>query len=325
MADTVLATRNLIVTFAVSRGLRSRKFNAVDDVTLDFRKGRVTMVVGESGAGKTTLGLATVGAVKYSGGRMLFNGQEVSKLRGKDYKEYRRNAQYIPQDPYASLHPFKRISTQMLEVIKLYNKHISDEEALEKAEKIFESVGLTPPGEILNKYPFEISGGQRQRINIAKVLAIGPSYVVADEPVTMLDASLKASLVTLMRDIIERTGMSLAFITHELSLAPAFIGMGDLAVMYLAKVVEYGPIETVLGSPLHPYTQALMSAILEPDPKRNANKTLKLTKLDPPNPLNPPPGCRFSDRCPFRMDKCVTKEPELKQVNAGHYVACYLY
>ena len=141
MADTVLATRNLIVTFAVSRGLRSRKFNAVDDVTLDFRKGRVTMVVGESGAGKTTLGLATVGAVKYSGGRMLFNGQEVSKLRGKDYKEYRRNAQYIPQDPYASLHPFKRISTQMLEVIKLYNKHISDEEALEKAEKIFESVG----------------------------------------------------------------------------------------------------------------------------------------------------------------------------------------
>lgn len=324
MSEAVISTRNLVVTFSVGRVFKSRKFNAVDDVTLNFNKGRVMIIAGESGSGKTTLGLATVGAVKPSAGKILFNGQDITKLKGQAYKEFRRNAQYVPQDPYASLNPFKRISTQMLEVIKLYNK-ISDEEALDQANKILELVGLSPPEEFLVKYPFEVSGGQRQRINIARVLAVNPSYMVADEPVTMLDASLKAGIVKLFRDIVKKTGMSLAFITHELSLAPAFIGIGDIAIMYLGNIVEYGPIESVLSNPLHPYTRALVNAILEPDPQRNRTKKLQMLKLDPPDPLHPPPGCVYSDRCPFKMDQCSVRKPELKEVKPGHYVACYLF
>jgi len=250
MADEVVKLEDVYVTFPVSTGLLSIKyFNAVDDVTLGVKKGRVLALIGESGSGKTTVGKITLGLIKPSRGRALFLGKDIFSMDKREYKEYRRNAQYIPQDPYASLHPFKTVRQVLGSIINYYELASTEEELEAQIEKALGRVGLNPPSKYINKYPFQLSGGERQRLSIARAIVLNPSYIVADEPVTMLDASIKAGIIKTLSALIRDMGTSLLFITHEVSLVQFFGADMEIAVMYLGKILERGSIRRILSDP----------------------------------------------------------------------------
>ena len=321
----VIETRNLTIRFSINKGLFKKVyFNAVDHVNLKIHKSEIVTLVGESGSGKTTLAKATLRLIKPSEGEILYKGKDIWKLKSNEYKEYRLNAQYVPQDPYASIHPFKKVRTILEDIIKYH--HLVEKEKIEnKIVETLERVGLTPPTRYLDKYPFELSGGERQRLAIAKAIVFNPEYIVADEPVTMLDASIKAGIINTLKNLVNEIGSSLLFITHELSLVGAFGKESRVEVMYLGKIVERGSVKQILLNPLHPYTQILLNAIPIPDPEKSREQKLLIKNVNPPNPIEKPPGCIFSTRCPYVNEKCKAKEPEMTTIEPGHYVACHLY
>lgn len=300
--------------------LRKKRFiKAVDGVTLDINEGKVTSLVGESGSGKTTLGLLFLGLLKPTAGRVFFEGKDLNELEDEELRVIRRKMQVIFQDPFGSLNPRMTVGEIVGEPLIIHEK-VSAEEALNKAAKLIEMVGLNP--EDIYKYPHEFSGGQAQRIAIARALALNPKFIVADEPVSSLDVSVRAQIINLMRDLQERLGLTYLFISHDLSVV-RYIS-DRIAVMYLGKVIEIAERRDLYENPVHPYTKALLSAAPIPDPRVAKSRERIVLTGEIPSPINPPAGCRFHPRCPLFQGDICKEEQELIEVEPGHYVACVL-
>jgi len=317
------------MAFKVGGGLFTAKkwAKAVDNVSFFLDERSIIALVGESGCGKTTTGKVAAGLLKPTEGEVLYKGKNIWTLSKEEFKEYRKAVQIIHQDPYSSLNPmltiFKTLSAPLFRH-KLVN---SKEEAIDRVSKLLEIVGLTPPEDFIFKYPHQLSGGQRQRVVIARALTLNPRLIVADEPVSMIDVSLRLSILHLMKDLQEKYGIAYIFITHDLATGRYFARDGMTAVMYLGNIVEFGPTNSVIRNPMHPYTKALLSAIPEPDPEiTRKKKVMKLRSLDVPSLLNVPKGCKFHPRCPFYIEgKCDAKLPGYVEVEPKRFVACYLY
>lgn len=327
--EKVIELEHASKSFAVGGGLfiSKRWIRAVDDVSFSVNEGEVLSLVGESGCGKTTTGKLIVGLLKPTEGKVLFYGQDIWQMGKGEFIKYRRAVQIIHQDPYASLNPtgsvYKALSAPLFKHKVVHNKG----EALEEIIKILETVGLTPPEDFIYKYPHQLSGGQRQRVAVARTLTVNPKFIVADEPVSMIDVSTRLSILKLLSKLKEELGVTFLFITHDLAVARYFSWLGRVAVMYLGNIVEIGPTPRVIGEPLHPYTKTLLSAVPEPDPKvTRSKKTMELRSLDVPSLLNLPSGCKFNPRCPFYMEGvCEVKKPPLVEVEKDRHVSCFLY
>lgn len=281
MMDTLITVKNVSRKFGLRKGLRTIEFYALKDIDLEIPRSSIMGLVGESGSGKTTLGKITLALLKPTKGEVLYEGKDIFKLAEK--KEYRRLFQYIPQDPYASLNPFKTVKQLLMEPL-LYHKLAGDKrEAMDVISELMSNIGLTPPERYMNFYSPQLSGGERQRINIARALIVKPAYVVADEPTTMLDASLKSGIMTTLREFVTKTNISLAFITHEISLMQFFGPNSAVAVMYLGKIMEQGTLKDLLNEPLHPYTKALIQAMPVADPKYRSERSILLKEAPPPS------------------------------------------
>jgi peptide/nickel transport system ATP-binding protein len=312
---------NLRTYYILRKGLFGRLVvKAVDGVTLEFKAGEITAVVGESGCGKTTLGRTSLKLIEPTDGKIIFEDKDITHYKG-DMKWFRKKAQIIFQDPFQSLNPYHsiyEILSEPLVVLGEKDRSVIDEKII----SVLNEVKMTPPEEYLTKYPHMLSGGQRQRICIARALLVDPIYLVADEPVSMIDASSRAEILTMFRNIQKERDLAVMYITHDIATTKYFSDL--IAVMYAGKIVEYGPTKKVLKNPLHPYTQALIDAVPDPDPN-NRFRMRPVVPGEPPNPINPPPGCRFHPRCPKRFDPCDKDEPVLMEVENGHYVACHLF
>ena len=329
MTDTIATTNgkkeklvrvdHLKKYFPVRGGLLQRvvaQVKAVDDVSFFVRKGETLGLVGESGCGKTTVGRTMLRLTDFTDGSVMFNDIDVFKLRGDDLKQMRRKMQIIFQDPYASLDPRIPIGESISEGLKIHNIG-SPRERFEKVIETLRKVGLEDYH--ARRYPHEFSGGQRQRIGIARALALRPDFIVADEPVSALDVSIQAQVLNILKDLQHEFNLTYLFIAHNLSVVEHI--SDRVAVMYLGKMVEMTTREDLFANPLHPYTQALMSAIPVADP--NLRRERIILQGDVPSPLNPPPGCRFHPRCPVAMEHCSVQEPEFKEVLPDHWVACW--
>jgi oligopeptide/dipeptide ABC transporter ATP-binding protein len=302
------------------KGEEQKWVKAVDDISIDIYPKEILGLAGESGSGKTTFGRTLIRLIEPTAGSVIYKNVDIFKLKGSELKNYRRKLQIIFQDPYDSINPRLTIRDVVAEGL-LVNKLVSKDKVDEAVANALEDVKLTPPEEFINRYPHELSGGQRQRVAIARALVLKPDFIVADEPVSMLDVSIRAEVLNVMLDLKEKYGITFLFITHDLALAKH---MSDrIAVMYLGKLVELADSEKLIDNPLHPYTQALIAAIPIPDP--TAKKAEVKIKGEIPSPINPPPGCRFHPRCPYVFDRCKVEEPKLKEVEPGHFVACHLY
>ena len=321
MVEPILRLENIKTYYILRKGLFGKLIvKAVDGVSLEFRPGEIIAIVGESGCGKTTLGRTSLKLVEPVAGKIIFEGQDITHYKG-DLKWFRKKAQIVFQDPFQALNPYHSIYDILSEPLIIFGE--KDKSVIEdKIVKALKEVKMTPPEEFLTKYPHMLSGGQRQRIVIARALLLDPIYLVADEPVSMIDASSRAEILTLFRSIQKKREMSIMYITHDIATTKYFSDW--IAVMYAGKIIEYGPTREVLKNPLHPYTKALIAAVPDPDPE-NRFKMRPVVPGEPPNPINPPPGCRFHPRCPRRFDPCDKEEPPLKEVEKNHYVACFLF
>jgi peptide/nickel transport system ATP-binding protein len=297
-----------------------RVVKAVDDVSFSIAKGSVFVLAGESGSGKTTVARLILRAIEPDGGTVLFDSTDITKLGQKEFKKFRINAQMVHQDPYASIDPRMRILEIVMEPLTVH-KVGSGKEREEAAFKAMEEVRLEPVSDLAYRYPHMLSGGQRQRVAIARALVLKPKFIVADEPVSMLDISIRAEILELMQGLQKKYGITFLYITHDLSTA-RYIG-DSIAIMYLGKIAEMGPIDRVLLNPLHPYTQALIDAISEPDPNNRLKERSVRIKTET-NVESIGTGCNFYNRCPYAMDVCKT-EPKLMEVENSHYVSCFLY
>ena len=321
--DPILSLEHLQVHFRARQGLLgSIPIKAVDGVSLELRRGETLAVVGESGSGKTTLGRATLKLIRATGGRIWFEGQEITRAPEKSLKGFRKRAQAIFQDPYASLSPYMSVF-QIVEEPLLVQGGLSAKERERRVVQSLESVRLKPAREFAAKFPHQLSGGQRQRVGLARTLVLEPHYIVADEPVSMIDASSRAEILYLLRELQTARGLSFLFITHDLASARHFADR--IAVMYLGRIVELAPARELIDNPLHPYTQALLRAVPEPDPG-NRLRLREVIHGEPPNAARVPPGCAFHPRCPkFMGGTCEMNRPELVEIRPGHFVACHLY
>lgn len=327
MSVQVVRVENLKKWFPVRMGFfksvlggRQLFVRAVDDISFEVKPQEIYGLAGESGSGKTTTGRLLVRLTSPTSGKIFFKDQDISSLGDKSLKPIRRKMQIIFQDPYESLNPRKYIRGIVEEPLLIHG--IVGREAEDRVHEVMEDVQLTPPEDFLFRFPHELSGGQRQRVAVARALVLQPEFIVADEPVSMLDVSIRAEILNLMTDLREKLGVSFLYITHDLALARHICD--SLAVMYLGKIVEKGPTEVLLTEPLHPYTQALISAVPVPDP---TSRRIEVTvKGEIPSPVTPPSGCRFHTRCPAYIgDVCRMKEPPLIEVGKNHYVACHLH
>ncbi|NLO83094.1 MAG: ABC transporter ATP-binding protein [Clostridiales bacterium] len=324
--NELLELKNVSIEFESNSGFFRKKRNvkAVSNVNLEVKAGEILAVVGESGCGKTTIGKMITGIYKPTSGQVLFDGKDIWNLSKREYYEYRKSVQMVHQDSYAALNPARTIF-QSLSAPLLHHKLAKNvEEARRKLEELFMLVGLTPSEQFLDKYPHQLSGGQRQRILLARAISVRPRLIVADEPVSMVDVSLRISLLDLMADMNKKFNIAFIYITHDLATARYIASNGRIAVMYLGKIVEVGNLEQILSRPRHPYLQALLSAVPIPNPRvaRNA-KPLPLKSPDMPDPANPPAGCRFNPRCPYAEEICTQKEPVLNELD-GEMVACHM-
>ena len=321
--NVILRLEDVRTYFFLPKGLfKTIVVKAVDGVSLDMKRGESLAIVGESGSGKTTLGRTAIRLIEPTGGRIIFDGKDITHLKDEnEMKMFRRNAQIIFQDPFMSLNPYMTIR-EILEEPLIIHGYKDAEERKEIIEKSLIDVKLQPPEEFLLKYPHMLSGGQRQRVGIARAMVLNPKFIVADEPVSMIDASSRAEILYLFKSLQEKYNLTFMYITHDIATAKYF--SDNLAVMYLGKVVEYGPSREVILNPKHPYTSALITAVPDPDPK-NRFIYRKVISGEIPSAVNPPPGCRFHTRCPYKFDPCDKSEPTLIQVNPNHKVACHLY
>jgi len=315
----LVAVHDLVKYFPVRAGLLQRVsgwVQAVDHVSFSVQPGETLGLVGESGCGKTTVGRTILRLVSATGGRVLFEGQDVFGASGADLKVLRRNMQIIFQDPFSSLDPRMPVGESIGEGLLIHNVGSRDERG-DIVLEMLRKVGLEAYH--ARRYPHEFSGGQRQRIGIARALALRPKFIVCDEPVSALDVSIQSQVINLLKDLQAEFGLTYLFIAHNLSVVEHI--SDRVAVMYLGKVVEVASREELYRNPLHPYTQALMSAIPVPDPKLRRERVI--LKGDVPSPLNPPTGCRFHPRCPVAMAHCAQQEPALTEVSPRHHVACW--
>ncbi len=317
----LLELRDVKVYFPIRRGLFGRPMyvRAVDGVSLTLDRGETVAVIGESGSGKTTLGRAALRLVNLHEGRVIFDGRDITDLDEKELKWFRRRAQMIFQDPFSALNPFHTIK-YILEEPLILHRVGDEEERRERVIRALEDVKLSPPEDFLRKYPHMLSGGQRQRVVIARALILKPDLIVADEPVSMLDVSIRVEVLTMMRELQRRYNIAFMYITHDISTAKYF--SDRVLIMYAGRPVEYGKFSEIVKEPLHPYTQALIEAVPDPDPD-NRFRERRVPHGEPPSLVNPPKGCRFHPRCPLRMDVCE-QDPPLVRVG-DRTVACWLY
>ena len=321
MADGLVTLQDLQKYYPIRSGVFGRTFGhvkAVDGVSFEIRKGETLGLVGESGSGKTTLGRTILRLTDPTGGKIIYDGYDITKAKGRSLKTYRKNVQIVFQDPYSSMDPRQSIVNALKETMAV-NSIARGEEAAEKVVELLELVGLNE--DHLYRYPHEFSGGQRQRICIARALSTNPSFVVLDEPTSSLDVSVQAQLLKLLKDLQVKLGLTYLFISHNLSVV-RYIS-DRIGVMYLGKLVEMADKDVLFSDPMHPYTKALLSAIPEPDPLVQREEVKLLG--DPSSPANPPSGCRFHPRCTYAFKKCSEIEPSLIEQRVGHSVACHLF
>jgi oligopeptide transport system ATP-binding protein len=318
-----MEVRNLRKLFQVGkRGLFSKEVfvKAVDGVNLSIGRGETLALVGESGCGKSTLALTLMGLEKPTEGSILFEGKDPAQEKGDHFKEWCRNIQMVFQDPYESLNPLMTIGDTVAEPLGVHGIAKGRKEREERILKALDDAGLKPPRDFLHRLPHELSGGQRQRVVIAGALVLEPRVLLADEPVSMLDVSIRAEILNLLKDLSREKGISILYITHDLGTAAYFADR--IAVMYLGRVVELGAMLDVLNSPKHPYTQALLSVVPVPNPRLRRKRII--LEGDPPNAINIPSGCRFQPRCPLAIERCKEIDPQLVDVGGGHEAACIL-
>jgi oligopeptide transport system ATP-binding protein len=320
--DILLRVENLVKHFPITQGIILRKqigaVHAVDGVSFDVRRGETLGLVGESGCGKSTTGRTILQLYKPTAGQVHFDGVDLVSLKGEDLRLMRRKMQMIFQDPYASLNPRMTLSDIIGEPLVVHNV-AKGKELNERVEHLLELVGLNPG--FARRFPHEFSGGQRQRIGIARAIALQPSFIVCDEPISALDVSIQAQVVNLLEDLQEKFNLTYLFIAHDLSMVRHI--SKRVGVMYLGIIVELTDRDDLYENPLHPYTQALLSAIPIPDPFLEEKRRRTILQGDVPSPVNPPSGCRFRTRCPIAEALCAEKQPEFRELKPGHSVACH--
>lgn len=323
MSHNIFEVKNLKVSFKMKKGFgkgTAKILKAVDGIDIEIKEGEILSLVGESGSGKTTTGKALLQLVPSEFDSMLFDGKPINKNDRAEMKLFRQKVQMIYQDPYQSLNPRDQILDIVTEPLVVNQLVKTEEERLQKGKEALELAGLHPGEDFFFRYPYELSGGQRQRVVIASAMIMNPRFIVADEPVSMLDASIRTGILRLMMDLKERISLSYLFITHDLSLA--WLISDRIAILYLGKMMEIGDSDTIIHHGVHPYTKALLSVMPKPGKKRHGLR--EVLEGETPNPTEVIAGCKFYNRCPVAIEKCNIVEPEMKQVGQGHFAACHL-
>ncbi len=319
--NVILHVDNLVMHFPIYRGVIQRRVGevrAVDGVSFDVQRGETLGLVGESGCGKSTTGRAILQLYKPTAGSVHFDGVDLVRLKGEHMRQMRRKIQMIFQDPYASLNPRMTVGDIIGEPLMVHNV-ATGREIQERVFHLLELVKLSPS--YANRYPHEFSGGQRQRIGVARALALQPSFIICDEPISALDVSIQAQVVNLLEELQEQFNLTYLFIAHDLSMVKHI--SRRVAVMYLGVIVEITDRAELYSNPLHPYTQALLSAVPIADPVADARRQRVILEGDVPSPVNPPSGCRFRTRCPIAESICAEKQPDFRELKPGHFVACH--
>ncbi len=318
----ILEIEKLNMVFT-TRGLNSaERVHVLRDIDLEIEQGEIMALVGESGCGKTTLGKIITGLLDPTSGTIKFNGNDIASRNKKQKREYRKSVQFIQQDSYAALNPVKKIYSSLYTPIKANNRKLKRAQIDALIVKYLEMVGLTPASLFLEKFPHQLSGGQRQRVLIARVLSLEPKLIVADEPISMIDVSLRLSILQLLIELNQKLGLTIVYITHDLSTVKYVVGEGRMAVMYLGEIVEYGKVKDVILQPVHPYTQALISSVSIPDPVIERNKPMiRLKSMEIPDIRHRCEGCGFTDRCLYADDACAAWKLE-NTYTEEHIVRC---
>jgi peptide/nickel transport system ATP-binding protein len=320
-AEPLLRTEGLTRHFRIGGALSRRSLHAVDDVSLAIGRREIVALAGESGSGKSTIARLLAKIYRPTSGEIYFAGRPLSALRSRrDLLRYHSEVPMVFQDPFSSINPVFRVSHGLLRTLALHRPELSAAQRRDEALRSLEAVGLTPAADVIQRYPHELSGGQRQRLGFAQALAVRPKLILADEPVSMLDVSIRIGLLNVMARLRDAEGVSILYITHDI--ASARYIADRLIVLYAAQIAETGPVEEVLARPRHPYTQLLLSAV--PDPRRPLGTDGETDQGEPPRVIDPGPGCRFRWRCPLAIDICHTETPQLTDLQPGHAAACHV-